>query len=524
LLQVDAGRLLTQRLRDAEGKEKEGEEGEKKGETEKGKFFLLHHLFFFSLLSPSLKNSASLRLCVEYFLKIALNSLERIMTKILVVDDKEQMRDVLRKFLAAEGYAVTVAANGREALEQLNRAQFDLVLSDIKMPGMDGEELLDEILQSNPQATVILMTAFGSIEAAVAAIKRGATDYISKPFEMDEVLLRVSRALKEKRLERRVADLEQKIEQQTALQKIIGNSQSVKRLRQIIERIAPLADTVLITGETGTGKELVARALHKSSRRSGKPFIALDCSSTPETLIESELFGHERGTFTGATEARTGLFETAADGTLFLDEVETLTLAVQAKLLRVLQERVFRRVGGRRDIELKARVIAATNQDLARLVTEGVFRQDLFYRLNVIPLTVPPLRERREDIPEIVSFFLVRRARELNAPAFRLAPEVLQILMAQEWRGNVRELQNLISYVTALGGETINAADLPLNIANSTFQIPKETPNTLADVERQHILSVLDSVAGNRIQAASILGIDRRTLYNKLRQYNLLEE
>ena len=247
------------------------------------------------------------------------NAKKNSRAKILVVDDKEQMRDVLRKFLAAEGYAVETAADGKEALKKFSENQFELVLSDIKMPAMDGTELLEEILKINSQAIVILMTAFGSIEAAIAAIKHGATDYVSKPFQMEDVLFRISRALKEKKLEKRVAQLEKVIQKQTATQKIIGCSQVIKQLKQIIERLAPLEDTVLITGETGTGKELVARALHEGSGRAKTNFIALDCSSIPETLIEAELFGHEKGTFTGATDTRVGLFETAADGTLFLD-------------------------------------------------------------------------------------------------------------------------------------------------------------------------------------------------------------
>ena len=446
--------------------------------------------------------------------------------KILIVDDKEQMRDVLRKFLTAEGYTVETAENGRDALAKFAGNKFELVLSDIKMPSMDGSELLAEILKINPQAIVILMTAFGSIEAAVAAIKLGATDYVSKPFQMEDVLFRISRALKEKHLEKRVADLENQIQKQTAAQKIIGSSPQIKRLKQIIERVAPLDDTVLITGETGTGKELVARALHESGGRNTKNFVALDCSSIPETLVEAELFGHEKGTFTGANENRAGLFETVGDGTLFLDEVETLSLAVQSKLLRVLQEKVFRRVGGRTDIAFQARVVAAGNQDLMRLIDEEKFRQDLFYRLNVLPIEIPPLRERREDLPELIAFLLAKRAAELKTGKFVITPEALRTLSNHDWRGNVRELENVVSYVTALGGNTIDAADLParFQISDSRFQIPdsgKNHPQSLSDIEKNHILQTLKTVNGNQVQAAKILGVDRRTLYNKLRQYEI---
>ncbi len=448
--------------------------------------------------------------------------------KILVVDDKDQMRDVLRKFLLAEGYAVEAAESAKEALEKYDETKFDLVLSDIKMPGMDGTELLAEILRRNSRAIVILMTAFGSIEAAVEAIKFGATDYVSKPFQMQDVLFRISRALKEKHLEKRVADLENEIQKQSATQKIIGNSPQIKRLKQIIERIAPTNDTVLITGETGTGKELVARALHDASGRHGKNFVALDCSSIPETLIEAELFGHEKGTFTGASESRAGLFETVADGTLFLDEVETLSLNVQAKLLRVLQEKTFRRVGGRGDIEFKARVIAATNQNLPQMIEEEKFRQDLFYRLNVLPVDVPPLRERREDVPELVAFLLAKRARELKTEKFKITPEALKLLENHDWRGNVRELENVVSYITALGGNTIDVSDLPSGIQNSKFKVQSSksennTSQTLSEVEKNHILQTLNSVNGSRVQAAKLLGIDRRTLFNKLRQYGFAD-
>src|SRR5215213_1126664 len=353
------------------------------------------------------------------------SSKQNLSARLLIVDDKEQMRDVLQKFLAAEGYRIETAANGKEALEKISKENYNLILTDIKMPGMDGNELLTEILKRDAEAVVILMTAFGSIEAAVSAIKRGAADYISKPFQMDEVLLRISRALKERNLERRVADLEEKIARHDATRKIIGSSAAIKRLRQIIERFAPLEDTVLITGETGTGKELVARALHEAGARKNKPFVALDCSSIPETLIESEFFGHEKGAFTGADRLRQGLFETAADGTLFLDEIESLSPAVQSKLLRVLQEKAFRRVGGRKDLRFSARILSATNQDLEKLIETGAFRRDLYYRFAVLPIIVPPLRERREDIPELVCFLLKNRGNG----NLKISNEAMQILI-----------------------------------------------------------------------------------------------
>lgn len=450
---------------------------------------------------------------------------------ILVVDDKEQMREVLRKFLAHEGYQVETAASANDALACLAAARFDLILSDIKMPGMDGIELLEQVRSHNAETIVILMTAFGSIEAAVSAIKRGAADYVSKPFEIDDVLLRIKRALKERGLRRRVADLERRVAVHEAGRTIIGQSAPMKKLRQVIERVAPLDDTVLITGETGTGKELVARALHTGSQRTRRPFVALDCSAIPETLIESELFGHERGAFTGATETRAGLIESAGEGTLFLDEVESLALSVQTKLLRVLQERVLRRVGGRRDIRIAARVVAATNRDLAAEVEANRFRHDLYYRIAVIPINVPPLRERLEDVPELIAHLLLQRAvergeKKQNA-ATRFTPEAMRLLTAHAWPGNVRELENAIHYATALGGSgVIGAEDLPATIngnssSRSTTRAAATAAVTLEEIERRHILSTLESVGGNQAQAAKLLGIDRRTLYNKLHQWNV---
>src|SRR5215213_1410003 len=442
------------------------------------------------------------------------SSKQNLSARLLIVDDKEQMRDVLQKFLAAEGYRIETAASGKEALEKISKENYNLILTDIKMPGMDGNELLTEILKRDAEAVVILMTAFGSIEAAVSAIKRGAADYISKPFQMDEVLLRISRALKERNLERRVADLEEKIARHDATRKIIGSSAAIKRLRQIIERFAPLEDTVLITGETGTGKELVARALHEAGARKNKPFVALDCSSIPETLIESEFFGHEKGAFTGADRLRQGLFETAADGTLFLDEIESLSPAVQSKLLRVLQEKAFRRVGGRHDLNFKARIISASNQNLLQLVEENRFRRDLYYRFAVLPIEIPPLRERREDVSDLVNYFLKQRGANL-----KFSPEAMRILINHEWRGNVRELENVISYLTALGGQAVKESDLPMQAVYPKSQKTGESLLPLAELEKNHICRVFESTNRNRLQTAKLLGIDRRTLFNKLRQY-----
>ncbi len=332
---------------------------------------------------------------------------------------------------------------------------------------------------------------------------------------MEEILLRIRRVLKERKLEKRVADLEEKLQEKNALEKIIGRSQLMKKLRQIIERVAPLSETVLITGETGTGKELVARALHEISQRKNKPFVAVDCSSIPETLVESELFGYEKGSFTGANETRKGLIETAEDGTLFLDEIESLSPAVQAKLLRVLQERNFRRVGGRKDLKFLARVVSATNQDLEKLIEERVFRRDLYYRFAVIPLNLPPLRERKEDIPELVKYLLHKK----SAKTPKISKEAMDALMNRDWMGNIRELENVLSYANALGGETIEISDLPSLQSIQSSKTKKQLP--LAELEKRYILEVFESTNKNRVQTAKILGIDRRTLYNKLQQFGI---
>jgi two-component system NtrC family response regulator len=449
------------------------------------------------------------------------------LASVLIVDDKPQMREVLQKILVAEGYAVETAAGADDALERIDHSAFDIVLTDLRMPGRDGFELLDHIRERAPEIIVILMTAFGSIDTAVEAIKRGAMDYVSKPFETNEVLLRIRRALQERGLIRRVAALERQVSSQEAARAIIGNSGATERLRRVIQQVAPLDATVLITGETGTGKELVARALHESSPRAKRPFIALDCSALPESLVESELFGHERGAFTGAVEMRVGLFEAAEDGTLFLDEVDSLTLSVQAKLLRALQERVVRRLGGKRVVPVRARIVAAANRDLEAMIESGAFRQDLYFRLAAIPIVTPPLRERRDDVPQLIAHFMTHLRRS-GQPLPSFSPEAMERLLAHRWPGNVRELENAVHYILAFGQPRITPDDLPAAIANGlrggagpTTANRTFSPRSLADVEKEHILRTLSYAEGNQAQAAKLLGIDRRTLYAKLRTWGL---
>ena len=381
---------------------------------------------------------------------------------------------------------------------------------------MGGFDFVDYIRTEKPDCILILMATFGSVETATSAIRRGATDYVSKPVQMEEVLLRIRRALDERGLRRQIVQLENRRIAREGAGRIIGCSEAVRRLRRAIEQIAPLDSTVLITGETGTGKELVARSLHAASPRAKRPFVAFDCSAIPESLVESELFGDDRE----------GVFEAASDGTVFLDEVDSLPLSVQTKLLRVLQEKNLRRIGGRQVIPVRARILAATSKSLDAEVRAGTFRQDLHFRLAVIPIPVPSLRARREDIPELVQHFLDRETTRRGTPAPRIAPEALARMRAYHFPGNIRELENAIRFALNFAGSVITADHLPVTILASDDDRPASRktgddfkPEPLADIEKRHILKTLESVEGNQVQAAKLLGIDRRTLYNKLKSW-----
>jgi DNA-binding NtrC family response regulator len=444
--------------------------------------------------------------------------------KLLIVEDDAHLRDTLATFLGRVGYEVTTASDGREGLEKLESALPDLVLTDIHMPDMDGLELLAEIKARYPETIVMMMTAFSSIDSAVEAMRRGAEDYLSKPLQLADAQLSIERALERRALRSRLAQLETQVRDRYQFSQLIGKSPAMQRIFQIIERVAPTNTTVLISGRTGTGKELVARALHYNSRRANKPLVDINCGALPDQLVESELFGHQKGAFTGATEAKKGLFETAHGGTLFLDEVQALKPELQAKLLRALQERVIRRVGGRENIEVDVRVIAATNQDIAEAVKRGEFREDLYYRLNVVNIYLPELRERREDIPLLVEHFLKRYAAENEQEPRHFSNEAMRLLMSYDWPGNVRELQNAVEHALAIGaGPTLTIADLPLHLSGmlsvSGAPEPVGEGRTLEEVERRHILRILEETGGNHLRAAEILGIDRRTLYRKLEKY-----
>ena len=406
----------------------------------------------------------------------------------------------------------------------MDRVLPDLILTDIHMSDLDGLALLEVVKARAPETIVILMTAFSSIDSAVEAMRRGAEDYLSKPLQLADAQMSVERALERRALRKRVTQLEGQARERYQFSQIIGKAPAMRRVFQIIERVAPTNTTVLVSGRTGTGKELVARAIHFNSARANKPLVDINCGALPEQLVESELFGHQKGAFTGANEMKKGLFETAHGGTLFLDEVQALKPELQAKLLRALQERTIRRLGGRENIEVDVRVIAATNQDIAEAVKRGEFREDLYYRLNVVGIFLPPLRERREDIPLLIEHFLARHGAPDRPRHF--SNEAMRLLIGYDWPGNVRELQNAVEYALAIGlGLELTIADLPIHISGmesaGSAPAPVGEVRTLDEVERRHILRVLEETQGNHLQAAKILGINRRTLYRKLEKYKL---
>ncbi|MFQ5848853.1 MAG: sigma-54-dependent transcriptional regulator [Candidatus Methylomirabilales bacterium] len=453
--------------------------------------------------------------------------------RILVVDDEENLLLFLSKLLTGEGYRVETAGTGEKALERAKEADFDLAILDIRLPDMDGVTVLRTFREEVPEANVVMITAYGSIESAVEAMKAGAYDYIVKPFRAAEILKAVEKALEQRRLRREVLHLRREVERKYSFENIVGKSQAMHEVFHQVEKVAASKSTVLVTGESGTGKELVARAIHYRGDRRNGPFVVLDCGAIPENLQESELFGHIKGAFTGAVSTKRGLFEEADGGTLFLDEAGDLSGPSQAKLLRALQEGTIRRLGETRTSQVDVRVIAATNRDLAELVREGRFREDLYYRLNVVPIALPPLRERREDIPLLVDCFIHRYAAVAKKEVRRISPSAAELLLGYHWPGNVRELENIIERaVLFCDKETLGEELLPQEVCirgeEICVQVPeaplclKEAVEKMSqELERGLIERALDRTGGNRSAAARLLGISRRALLYKMKTYGI---
>ena len=442
----------------------------------------------------------------------------KVRGKILIVDDEAVVRDSLGKWFATEGYQTATVASGREALEAMQKKQWDVALIDIKMPGMDGMELQNRLCKIDPDLILIIMTGYASVETAVQALKRGAYDYITKPFDPDELVHLISKALEHRRTKQEVVRLRENLAEVFPRTEMIGQSPKMKHVYELIEMVAPTEATVLITGESGTGKELVAQAIHAASPRRYMPLVVIHCGALTETLLESELFGHERGAFTGAQYRKKGKFEVADGGSVFLDEISDISLKTQTDLLRVLQEKEIVRVGSTQPLKVDFRCITATNKNLARLVERGTFRPDLYYRLNVFCIDLPPLRERREDIPLLADHFVHKYAAAMNKRAPRVSATALDLLLNYHWPGNVRELENAVERAMVIGREAeIQSTDFP-------FQLHPVEPHggrTLEDIERVHIERVLEETNWNLSRAARILDIDRTTLYNKLKRYGL---
>ena len=442
--------------------------------------------------------------------------------KLLVVDDDAAMSQMLASLFRERGYPVEEAASADEALERTRETEFDAVLSDIKMPGKTGIEMVGELRRIRPATPVVLMTAFGSIDSAVEAMRAGAFDYITKPFEPEAVLLTVERALERRALEEENRRLRRAVDQTASLGDLIGESSAMREIFALIKKVAHGRSSVLITGESGTGKEVVARTIHYHGARAEKPFIPINCTAIPEGLLESELFGHVRGAFTGAHASKRGLFEKANAGTLFLDEIGDMGLPLQGKLLRVLQDREIRPVGGTQSVRVDVRIITATNKDLEREMAAGAFREDLYYRLNVIPIQIPPLRDRPDDVPALVEAFMRRHAEGRRRT---ISPAALKALRARQWKGNARELENVIERALALSDAAeLGVDDLPFygdeerSAADSGQGLLRSAEGqrlSLREIENLYISQILELTGGNKVQAARILGIDRKTLYRR---------
>ncbi|HRR33866.1 MAG TPA: sigma-54 dependent transcriptional regulator [Kiritimatiellia bacterium] len=447
---------------------------------------------------------------------------------ILIVDDDKNTRDGLQRALQRH-YTALTAESADAALSLMDGGQqVDLLLSDLRMPGTDGLGLLRRVIAQYPRTVCILLTAYGSVETAVDAMKQGAYDFLTKPVNLDHLDMLVARALKSRDLEHRVETLESQLNEKFGMENIVGESDAMKQVFEVIRQTAPTQASVLIQGPSGTGKELVAQAIHRLSLRSKGPFVAVHCAALSATLLESELFGHEKGAFTGATVQRKGRFELADGGTLFLDEISEIDPSIQVKLLRVLEERTFERVGSEETIEVDIRLIAATNRNLREDVAKGKFREDLYFRLNVVDITLPALSERAGDIPLLAGRFLKEYSEKNGRKIEGMTPDALNLLEAYSWPGNVRELRNTIEKMVVLSrSERLSARDVPQNIRDAvkgnvgvSFRMPMLASGSLAETERRKIMAVLEKNGGNRTRAAEELGISRRTLHRKLREYS----
>jgi two-component system response regulator PilR (NtrC family) len=453
--------------------------------------------------------------------------MQKTRAKILVVEDERSMREILTMLLESEGFSVVAASDGQEGISWLERDIFDLVITDIKMPGIDGFGVLAKTQELSPETSVIMMTAFGTMESALEAMKLGAYDYIHKPFKIDEIRLIVENALDRKRLKTEVSLLRETVKSTFEVENIIGKSPKMQELLSLLPKVAANSSNVLITGESGTGKELVANALHNLSPRAPQNFVAINCASFPEGLLESEIFGHMKGSFTGATQNKQGLFEVANGGTLFLDEIAEMPHNLQSKLLRAIETSTFRRVGGTSDIKVDVRIVSATNKDLKEECPRGNFREDLYYRLNVIPLHIPPLRERKDDIPLLVDHFMKKysgRSRQFSGSA-------MSILMDYEWKGNVRELENMIERTLLFTDkDLITASELPSELAATpqrTAMLPSVDQGTvdleeiLKNIEKNYLLEALTMTAGKKTEAAKLLNLSFRSFRHKLSKYGI---
>ena len=446
--------------------------------------------------------------------------MEKTSTHLLIVDDDPVTVDLLKEVLSKEGYEVATALSGEEAIDRGMGNLFDIVITDVRMGDKDGMEVLRSFKKCSPETTVIMITAFGAIDTAIEAIQKGAFDYISKPFKLEEIKFTVQRAVEQRRLIQENKLYRQELLDKYQFKNVIGRTPQMLQVYKTIAKVADTKSTVLLYGERGTGKELVARSIHYNSHRNNRPFIPVDCASLVETLMESELFGHVRGAFTGAVSAKRGLFEESDGGTLFLDEVSNLSLSMQTKLLRFLQEHEIKRVGGMESIKVDVRVIAATNQPLEPLVENGKFREDLFDRLNVVSIPLPPLRERKEDLPLLATHFLHKFSEENHKNISHISPEALEILIQYSWPGNVRELEHTIERAVIFSlHPIILPEDLPKKMLEEIKGTKIELPEKLLplkELEKRYVLKVLQETGGNKKKAAEILGIDRTTLYRIL--------